>query len=67
MPPSSDISNGESGAPPIGETPARRWRIAAVVAGLLIPAVLGFYYKLWWPGLILIKRDASLTILPIKQ
>ena len=49
------------------EAPARRWRSAVAAAGLLILAVLVFYYKLWWPGLILIKRDATMTFLPVKQ
>ncbi|OLC65416.1 MAG: hypothetical protein AUH69_09510 [Actinobacteria bacterium 13_1_40CM_4_65_12] len=29
--------------------------------------VLAFYYGLWWPGLVLIKRDAFRFYLPIKQ
>ena len=29
--------------------------------------MLAFYYQLWWPDRILIKRDATMTFLPIKQ
>src|SRR5437879_8105208 len=34
---------------------------------VLVTIVLAFYYGLWWPGLVLIKRDAFRFYLPIKQ
>ena len=67
MLPPSDNADREPGAPHFREAPVRRWRSAAAAAGLLILAVLLFYYKLWWPGLILVKRDATMTFLPVKQ
>ena len=29
--------------------------------------ILAFYYQLWWPDRILVKRDATMTFLPVKQ
>jgi hypothetical protein len=39
----------------------------ALALGLLALFVLAFYHQLWWPDRILIKRDAVMTFLPIKQ
>ena len=38
-------------------------RVTAVLCGI----VLAFYHSLWWPGLVLIHRDALRFYLPIKQ
>jgi hypothetical protein len=38
-----------------------------LAAAALCGIVLAFYHGLWWPGLILIKRDAFRLLLPIKQ
>lgn len=66
LPPSNTVDR-EPGAPLSCRAPACQWKSTAVVVGLLILSVLAFYCKLWWPGLLLIKRDATMTFLPIKQ
>jgi hypothetical protein len=38
-----------------------------LAAAALCGIVLAFYHGLWWPGLVLIKRDAFRLLLPIKQ
>jgi len=38
-----------------------------LAAAALCGIVLAFYHELWWPGLVLIKRDAFRLLLPIKQ
>jgi membrane protein YfhO len=40
----------------------RVWAMTALCGG-----VLAFYHGLWWPGLVLIKRDAFRFHLPMKQ
>ena len=45
--------------------PAGLW--IGLWVGLLGLTVLAFYYKLWLPDLILVKRDATMTLLPLKQ
>jgi len=45
--------------------PARRSSLLAVVA--LVGITLAFYYRLWLPNLVLLKRDAFHFYLPIKQ
>ncbi|HYM38448.1 MAG TPA: YfhO family protein [Nitrospiraceae bacterium] len=66
LPPSNTVDR-EPGAPLSCQAPACQWKSTAVVVGLLVLSVLAFYCKLWWPGLLLIKRDATMTFLPIKQ
>lgn len=34
---------------------------------ILLGLVLLFYYRLWWPGLILVRRDAIGLFAPVKQ
>ncbi len=43
------------------------WSPFSLTLGLLGLTVLAFYYKLLWPGRILMKRDAVMTFLPVKQ
>jgi hypothetical protein len=38
-----------------------------LVVATLVTITLIFYHGLWWPGLILIKRDAFRLFLPVKQ
>src|SRR5207247_3334112 len=38
-----------------------------LVAAVLCVITLVFYHGLWWPGLVLIHRDALRFFLPIKQ
>lgn len=40
---------------------------ATLLFGLLGLLVLAFYYQLWWPDRVLIKRDATMVFLPIKH
>ena len=42
-------------------------RRTALCGTILLGLLLLFYYRLWWPGLILIKRDAFRFFAPIKQ
>ncbi len=42
-------------------------RRTALCGAILLGLLLLFYYRLWWPGLILIKRDAFRFFAPIKQ
>jgi len=42
-------------------------RRTALCASVLLGLLLLFYYRLWWPGLILIKRDAFRFYAPIKR
>jgi hypothetical protein len=35
--------------------------------GFLGLMILAFYHQLWWPDRILVKRDATMTFLPVKQ
>ncbi|TAL11963.1 MAG: hypothetical protein EPO02_02965 [Nitrospirae bacterium] len=46
-------------------------RLTPALTGLAVAAlciiILAFYYGLWWPDLVLIKRDAFRLFLPIKQ
>src|SRR5207249_1632446 len=39
------------------------WLAVTVLMGI----TLAFYHGLWWPGLVLIKRDAFRFFLPLKQ
>lgn len=54
--------------PSIAQRLWRWWQSPSCLAlGCLCLAVLAFYHKLWWPSRILVKRDAVMTFLPIKQ
>ena len=65
--PSETAASG-SGAQPAFAERARWWTARpAIAVGVLLLTILAFYYKLWWPGLVLIKRDAAMTFLPIKH
>ncbi len=44
-----------------------RWAPAGLAVTALIGITLTFYHGLWWPGLVLSKRDAFRFFLPIKQ
>src|SRR5437016_11444872 len=46
---------------------ARMWSPAGVAMAVLCGITLTFYYGLWLPGLVLIKRDAFRFFLPLKQ
>jgi len=50
---------------PAGHGRNKSLTVSAVV--LLLGITLGFYYGLWWPGLVLIKRDAYRFFIPLKQ
>lgn len=45
----------------------RERRLTALCAAVLLGLLLLFYSRLWWPGLILIKRDAFRFFAPIKR
>lgn len=45
----------------------RRWSPSALIVAALLGIVMAFYHGLWWPGLVLVKRDAMRFFLPIKQ
>src|SRR6185436_1767518 len=42
-------------------------RRTALCVTILLGLLLLFYYRLWWPGLILIRRDAIGLFAPVKQ
>lgn len=42
-------------------------RRTALCVTILLGLLLLFYYRLWWPGLILIKRDAFRFFAPVKS
>jgi hypothetical protein len=42
-------------------------RRTALCVTILLSLLLLFYYRLWWPGLILIRRDAIGLFAPVKQ
>ena len=42
------------------------WPTGLAIA-VLVTVTLVFYHGLWWPGLVLIHRDALRFYLPIKQ
>ena len=70
MPPDHHVESSPPDEP--NPSPAPRpwswaWSPACLALGGLLLAVLACYYRLWWPGLILIKRDATMTLLPVKQ
>src|SRR5436309_12247457 len=46
---------------------ARLKSSTGLVASVLCVITLVFYHGLWWPGLVLIHRDALRFYLPIKQ
>ena len=46
---------------------ARLKSSTGLVAAILCVITLVFYHDLWWPGLVLIHRDALRFYLPIKQ
>ncbi|TAL11965.1 MAG: hypothetical protein EPO02_02975 [Nitrospirae bacterium] len=53
--------------PPV-PTPRRRFHESTgFMVALLCGITLIFYQNLWWPGLVLIKRDAYAFWLPLKQ
>lgn len=55
-------------APPASDRPPAARGIAPILLpGLLVLMVLAFYHQLWWPDRILIKRDATMVFLPVKQ
>jgi hypothetical protein len=41
--------------------------LTGLCAALLCGVILAFYYRLWWPGNILIRRDVFRFYAPIKQ
>jgi len=56
---------------PGGDAPCGWWhdherRLTVLCAATLLGLLLLFYHRLWWPGLILIKRDAFRFFAPIK-
>jgi hypothetical protein len=66
-----NIPNTTDG-PPVEPTgaggPVFLWRRPTALAmTALCSAVLLFYDRLWWPGLVLTKRDAFRFFLPLKQ
>src|SRR3989442_1944554 len=46
---------------------ARMWSPSGLAMAVLCVLTLAFYHGLWLPGLVLIRRDAFLFYLPIKQ
>jgi len=46
---------------------ARVWSPTGLAMAMLCVITLAFYHRLWLPDLVLIKRDAFLFYLPIKQ
>ena len=52
---------------PIPSPPARFFESTGLMLAMLCGITLAFYQNLWWPGLVLIKRDAFRFFLPIKH
>ncbi len=51
-----------------GTTPRTRFFASSgFMVALLCGITLAFYHNLWWPGLVLIRRDAFRFFLPVKQ
>lgn len=56
-----------SGRRIVGRLQHHERRRTALCVTILLGLVLLFYYRLWWPGLILIRRDAIGLFAPVKQ
>ncbi len=64
MTPPSPLEERDTRADPHARlTPSPTGLAVAVLCAI----TLAFYHELWWPGLVLIKRDAFRLFLPIKQ